>query len=158
MALQSPVYVLAPCPLSLPWPTATAHPSTCTHPVDDTPPLPPMVQVATHHVGITGVTWPIADDDDMSPAPSRATCTTPCCLPPPLSHATAATALCASAAGLTCRHHNNAAPCHPTTPTHHICPTHITLTHLTTHPPTLSIHPPAGCSVQLSISRGRAHT
>jgi hypothetical protein len=37
----------------------------------------------TRHAGITGVTLPI-DDDDSSPAPSCATRTTPCRVPPPL--------------------------------------------------------------------------
>ena len=59
----------------------------------------------------------------MPPAPHPVACLPPCCvLPPPPLHATAAS--------ITCRHH-------PTTPTH------IPLTHLTTHPPTLSIHSPA---------------
>ena len=40
----------SPCP----GPTATSR---RTHPVADTPPLPPMAQVARRHVGITGVTW-----------------------------------------------------------------------------------------------------
>ena len=158
MALQSPVYVLTLCPLSLHWPTAMAHPSTCTHPVDDTPPLLPTVHVVTHHMGVTGVTWPIANDDDTSPALSCATHTAPCRLPPPLLHAATTTALCATTASLTCCHHNDATPCHPMMPTHHVCPTRVTLTHLTTCLPTLSIHPPAGYSIQLSISRGRAHT
>ena len=37
---------------------------------------------ATRHTGITGVTLPI-DDDDSSPAPSHATRTAPCRVPPP---------------------------------------------------------------------------
>ena len=88
-----------------PLPTlANSHPSTCTHPVDDTPPLPPMAQAATRHEGITGVTWPfVDDDDDMSPAPLRATRAAPCSHPvvccrhrpyvPPLPASPPATAL-----------------------------------------------------------------
>ena len=56
---------------------------------------PPMAQAVTHHAGITGVAWPITDsDDDTSLAPSRATRTMPCHLPPALSCTAAATPMC----------------------------------------------------------------
>ena len=74
-----PILLLAARTLSLP---LAPMPST----VHTNHAPPPTAQVATHHAGITGVAWPIVDgDDDTSPAPSRATRTTPCRLPPALS-------------------------------------------------------------------------
>ena len=52
---------------------------------------------------------------------------------------------CRHLRSVSCCHHNNATPCHPTTPTRHLHPTRIPLTFLTTHLATLSIHPPATC-------------
>ena len=76
---------------------------------------PPMAQVATHHAGVTGVMWPIVDgDNDTSPAPSHATRTMPCRLPPALS--------CAAATTPTC----HCCQCHPLVSPHdaHPCPSH----------------------------------
>ena len=73
-------YVLASTPpLPLP-PSLDQQPRT--HPVNDNPPLQVAANSATRHVGITGVTWPI-DNNDSSPAPLRATHTTPCRVPAP---------------------------------------------------------------------------
>ena len=137
---------------------ANSHPSTRTHPVDDTPPFPPMAQAATCHKGITGVTWPFADDDnDMSLAPSHAHAThaVPCSRPvacrrhrpymPPLPASLPAAALYVPPLP--------PSQCRPATPTHHLHPTRIPLAHRTmphARPPTspfthLPVHPPA-CS------------
>ena len=129
------------------------------HHLPYTPPLPPMVQVATRHVGITGVMWPITNDNDMSLAPLHATHTAPCHLPPPLSRAAAAATLCATAASLT--HHCQPHPPLPASPTaasltHH-CQPHPLLpaspTAITTTPPHATPqHPPTMVAPPTSLS------
>ena len=70
-------YILAPTP-----PLPLQQPPLHTHPPSRRQPALAANSV-THHVGITGVTSPI-NDDDSSPAPSHATRTAPCrMLPPP---------------------------------------------------------------------------
>ena len=108
----------------------------------------------TCHVGITGVLWPI-DDDDSSPALLCATCIAPCCVPlPPLP-------LCVTTIGLTAGHcplcataatalyiwHHAAITTTSHATPHHPPTTFTQPTHLTTCPATLSIHPPAACPI-----------
>ena len=95
----------------------------------------PTAQMATCHAGVTGGTWPIVDgNDNTSPAPSHATCTAPCCLPPALSCAATATPTCHC-----CRRHPPASPHnthpHPLTHLNHPRPSHTP-----NHPPAHPLH------------------
>ena len=71
------------------WPhTSTSSPprrgpsTTMTHPRPRSVPPAPRPAACHRHRPYVPMTWPI-DNDDPSPAPSHATCTMPCHMPPP---------------------------------------------------------------------------
>ena len=105
----------------------------------------------THHMGITGVTWPI-DNDDSSLAPSCATRTAPCHVPPlPPLHATTISLtaghcpLCAAAAATVYVQCHTAITMMPPHNTHPPPSRHLHPSHTLNHPPGHPLHSPTCC-------------